>query len=44
MQAGEHGTGEHGTVSECAIANILEVFVEDDAFEGGAFAKRHLSD
>jgi len=29
---------------ECAIANSLEVFVADDALEGGAVGKRRLTD
>ena len=33
-----------GATPECAIANSFEVFVADDAFEGGAFGKRHLFD
>ena len=34
---------ELGTVLECGIANSLEVFVADDALEGGAFGERQLS-
>ena len=29
---------------ECALADSLEIFVADDAFEGGAFGERRLFD
>ena len=29
---------------KCALANSLEFFVADDAFEGGAFVERHIFD
>jgi len=35
---------ELGAVLECGIANSLEVFVEDDALEGGARGERQLFD
>jgi len=35
---------ELGAVLECGIANSLEVFVADDALEGGAFVERLLLD
>ena len=35
---------ELGAECECAIADGLEVFVADDALEGGAFGKRTLTD
>ena len=33
---------ELGTELECAMANSLEVFVADDAFEGVAYSERQL--
>jgi len=35
---------ELGTALECAIADSLEVFVADDAYEGGADGKRRSFD
>ena len=39
---GECNTFEGGTVLECVMANSVEVFVADDALEGGAAGQRHL--
>ena len=38
------GIFELGALLECATADKLEFFVEDDAFEGGATAERPLFD
>ena len=39
---GESNGLEGGTALECQFSDSFEVFVAEDAFEGGATSKRHL--